>query len=730
MFTQLKTRTRRALAALTASALLAGTAAVGIAAPAAAAPVDSTTIPEFPQISEPAGVTYQYVNWNINQQFWSHFSPVNYAPNSEITVTGGVIKNEDKTFSFPVVDAQVDGTETTYVAGGAVRGKFSAGGQDQYFVQLSDLKFVADTSDATQGVVIADVTSGQWVATGKVEAGSLVEAGSTFSDDVEIGSFTLPTTTDRSNNVVVTAPYSAVGVTSASQEFTGMKDALRSTVSAHFYTTGASSDSLKPMGAVKFEVLNLPAFETAAAPAKTTGDTFTWNVNEQYWAHFSPAFYAPNSNIAVTGGAEKGDSTFAFPVEAKTQTSNGANFELAGKVRGTFEASGISYFVEFGDLRVETNTSNKSDVTFSLYADVASGQNVTTGGVAPGYTLSKNVLVGKGSFGNRGTQMASVEQAFEETLRGALRSSVSAHFFASGASSDAKKPMGQLSFDGNFGAASLSSVSVAGNAVFGSTLSAKATVAADSTVKYQWLREGVAISGATSSTYKLEAADVAKKVSVKVTVARSGYLDATATSAAKTIAKAAAPKATKAPSISGTATFAKTLTAKVGTWNTSGLTYKYQWLRNGASIKGATKSTYKLTSADVAKKITVKVTASKANFNNGTATSAATAKVAKATPSVSAKVAKRTIKASQKTTVTVTVKASGVSKATGKVTVKVGKKTFTKTLKASHKGKVTVTVKGLKKGKNQKVTVSYAPSGSSKVVLKSKSISAKTMTVR
>jgi hypothetical protein len=47
-----------------------------------------------------------------------------------------------------------------------------------------------------------------------------------------------------------------------------------------------------------------------------------------------------------------------------------------------------------------------------------------------------------------------------------------------------------------------------------------------STVTYQWLRGSAAISGATTSTYTLVAADKGKRVSVRVTVTRDYYLTA------------------------------------------------------------------------------------------------------------------------------------------------------------------------------------------------------------
>jgi hypothetical protein len=93
-------------------------------------------------------------------------------------------------------------------------------------------------------------------------------------------------------------------------------------------------------------------------------------------------------------------------------------------------------------------------------------------------------------------------------------------------------------------------------------------------------------------------------------------------------------------------------------------------------------------------------------------------------------VKKSSVKKSQKTTVSVTVKSARVTNPTGKVTVKVGTKAFTKTLKASDKGRVTITVRKLNKGKNQKVTATFTPSGSTKSLLITKTSAAKKLTVR
>ncbi|MFT4214405.1 MAG: hypothetical protein QM622_06470 [Microbacterium sp.] len=138
---------------------------------------------------------------------------------------------------------------------------------------------------------------------------------------------------------------------------------------------------------------------------------------------------------------------------------------------------------------------------------------------------------------------------------------------------------------------------------------------------YQWLRNGKAISGATSSTYTLKSADAGKKISVKIVAKKSGYASVTKTSAAVSVPLQAFSKVSK-PKVSGTAKAGKKLTAVTGSWSpTPG--FKYQWLRNGKSIKGATKSTYTLTSADAGKKISVKIVAKKSGYASVTKTSAA-----------------------------------------------------------------------------------------------------------
>jgi len=68
------------------------------------------------------------------------------------------------------------------------------------------------------------------------------------------------------------------------------------------------------------------------------------------------------------------------------------------------------------------------------------------------------------------------------------------------------------------------------------------------------------------------------------------------------------------PKITGTAAVGKTLTAYVGTWTPVPTSYTYVWKRGTTQVGKA--KTYKLTSRDKGKKVTVTVTAIKANYTN------------------------------------------------------------------------------------------------------------------
>ena len=254
---------------------------------------------------------------------------------------------------------------------------------------------------------------------------------------------------------------------------------------------------------------------------------------------------------------------------------------------------------------------------------------------------------------------------------------------------------------------------VRGRAVVGETLdvTSGAWTFDDPQLAYAWLRDGVAIAGATGSSYTLTPADLGARITARVTATVAGLTPVTASSdPTARVAPGAAPRATVAPKVTGAARLGKRLTASAGSWSTSGVKVAYQWLRGGKAIKGATSRTYTLKKKDVGKRVSVRVTASKAGYDDGASSSAATkVKKAKAKLAVKAK----SVKARKRAKVVVRVKVSGYAKPAGTVRIKYGKKTVKAKLKASAKGKVTVRLPKLTKGR-YKLTVRFTASAKTK----------------
>jgi hypothetical protein len=165
--------------------------------------------------------------------------------------------------------------------------------------------------------------------------------------------------------------------------------------------------------------------------------------------------------------------------------------------------------------------------------------------------------------------------------------------------------------------------SVTGSPTVGSTLAAKPGAWGPSPVKlsYQWTRNGKAISGATSSSYRTVAGDVGASIRVVVTGTKTGYTPQSRTSSAVVVAKKLT--ATPVPTISGTAKVGTTLTARPGTWSPAPVTLKYQWFRNGSAIASATTTRYTIVEGDATASITVRVTGSKSGYTTASRTSAA-----------------------------------------------------------------------------------------------------------
>jgi hypothetical protein len=164
-------------------------------------------------------------------------------------------------------------------------------------------------------------------------------------------------------------------------------------------------------------------------------------------------------------------------------------------------------------------------------------------------------------------------------------------------------PGGQDQKPGDSGLVLTPVPTMSGTAQVGSTLTAK-TGAWDSgvTLTYQWLRNGVAISGATSLNYVLVAADEGKLIAIKVTGSKAGVPPVSQTSNTFSISQFCV---IPVPTISGSPEVGSRLTAEAGSWDHS---VSRQWLRNGVAIRGAGNPNYVVGELDAGTIISVAVT--------------------------------------------------------------------------------------------------------------------------
>lgn len=168
---------------------------------------------------------------------------------------------------------------------------------------------------------------------------------------------------------------------------------------------------------------------------------------------------------------------------------------------------------------------------------------------------------------------------------------------------------------------------ISGTAKVGSTLATTPGTwgPAPVTLSYQWKRAGVAIPGATASTYALVGDDSGKAITVTVTGTKTGHMTLARTSAS-TAAIAAGTLVPATPTITGTVKVGSTLTANPGTWKPTPDTLVYGWFRNGSYIAGPS-VTYTLTPQDQGKTITVMAIGQKKGYTDISSTSAATVPV-------------------------------------------------------------------------------------------------------
>jgi subtilisin family serine protease len=170
------------------------------------------------------------------------------------------------------------------------------------------------------------------------------------------------------------------------------------------------------------------------------------------------------------------------------------------------------------------------------------------------------------------------------------------------------------------GAIKASAPAISGTVRVGSTLRAlSGSWTSGTRFTYQWKVNGAAISGATRFTFTPRASDRGKRLTVTITGARPGYVGASRTSAAKTVAlgvfEQGRPRIIGAPSAGHTVK----LIAPRSTPRASSTTY--QWRVDGRVIKGATSASYRVPQRWKGRTITASVTRKTGGYTTKTSAS-------------------------------------------------------------------------------------------------------------
>jgi hypothetical protein len=156
-------------------------------------------------------------------------------------------------------------------------------------------------------------------------------------------------------------------------------------------------------------------------------------------------------------------------------------------------------------------------------------------------------------------------------------------------------------------------------------LSGTTSPASDAT--YQWLAGGTPIAGATRSTYIPTAAVVGKHLQVQVSAARTDYNTLVRTTAQTAgVVRGTITDKTR-PAVAGKDGVGRTLTARTGSWAPGGVSYGYQWLRDGKTISGATRESYKLPRQAKGHRISVRITVTRVGYAAASADSKRTARI-------------------------------------------------------------------------------------------------------
>jgi Immunoglobulin domain/Immunoglobulin I-set domain len=379
-----------------------------------------------------------------------------------------------------------------------------------------------------------------------------------------------------------------------------------------------------------------------ASQTVTVGQTATFSVTATGSGTLTYQWYA--NGTAITGATS---TTYTTPATASTNSGEVFTVTVsnaAGSVTSTpatLTVAAVSSTVPPTAPLIVTQPANQTvqvgqTATFSVTASGSApltyqwykGGVAITGATSSTYTTPATVSSDSGS-----TFTVSVTNSVGTVTSGQATLTVTAAPPAATAPSITNQPISQT-------------------VAAGQTATFSVTAAGTGPLSYQWYVGGVAVSGATSSTYTTPATTSSESGSeYTVTVTNSA---GTVTSTGADLTVTSAPVITKQP-VSETVTVGQTATFSVTATGSATLTY--QWSKGGSPIAGATSSTYttpSTVSGDSGSIFTVTVSNSVGTVTSNPATLTVTA-----VPVITAQPENQTVAVGQTATFSVTAAGTG-----------------------------------------------------------------------
>ncbi|MDN4175822.1 CHAP domain-containing protein [Nocardioides sp. SOB77] len=191
----------------------------------------------------------------------------------------------------------------------------------------------------------------------------------------------------------------------------------------------------------------------------------------------------------------------------------------------------------------------------------------------------------------------------------------------------------------------------------------------------QWYADGVAVPGATGSTFQLGQEQIDQRITARVTATAPGYRKAAAASEATTPVLAGAISVRSPFAIAGRPRIGKTLTVESGAVEPADAAVAYTWLRDGEPVPGANSQAYILGPGDVGRSIAVRLDVSRPSYRSAVHILRAVGPIT-TVPALRV----RPRGESGRAAISVRVTAPGASAPSGNLTVRVGRRTVNATL--------------------------------------------------